>query len=162
MAKKTEKLPVQTSSQKKGVMMSLTHNPRLVTILGGMVVGSVLWYFFQYKPEKTAKTALIAYINNADELLKKNMTDDALARYQNVLKTPSVRKYPEIYARIKNNEGTCYFKLSYVGDKEKNLSRAIRAYEEALKIRTVEKYPLYYEIVTSNMRKAKQKMKNEY
>ena len=77
-------------------------------------------------------------------------------------KTVSVSKYPGIYAHIKNNEGLCYQNLAYVSEKEKNVSKAIRAYEEALKVYTVDKYPLYYDIIMSNIRKAKQKMKNEY
>ena len=150
MAKKTEGLLPRTSNQKKSVIMSLTHNPWLVGIGGGIVVGLIFWYFLQYKPEKTAKVALIARINSADELSKKNMTDDALATYQDVLKTLSVRKYPEIYAHLKNNQGICYYQLARIRHKEENLIRAIRAYEEALTIYTFKKYPDDYAAAQNN------------
>ena len=160
MSKKTKKLPVRTSNQKRSVIASLTHNPLFVAILSGIVVTLAIWCFREYKSEKTAKTALKARVNNADEFLAKNRIYDALATYQDILKRFSVRKYPGIYARIRNNEGVCYYELAKVSDKEKNLSRAIGAYEEALKIYAVEKYPLDYERIMSNMRKAKKKLQS--
>ncbi|TKJ45245.1 hypothetical protein CEE35_04595 [Candidatus Aerophobetes bacterium Ae_b3b] len=155
MVRKTRKSRIQTLSKKKGAMRFFGHNPVFIaiisTVIGGILVGIALFYLFEYRAERRAKTALMADINNADELLEANMTDDALAIYQNTLKTVSVRKYPEIYAHIKHNEGICYYELANVRDKEQNLTRAIRAYEEALKIRTVEKYPLDYATAQSNL-----------
>ena len=168
MAKKIKKkLPARTSSNKeKDVKTLFRNNPLLVaiigTVIGGMVVGIAILYLSEHRAEKIAKTALMADINIADEFLKRNMTYDALAIYQDTLKTVSVGKYPEIYAHIKSGEGVCYYRLANVRDKEENITRAIRAFEEALRIYTVEKYPLYYEIIMSNMRKAKQKIRNEY
>ncbi len=144
--------------------MFFINNPWLVAVVGGAIgailAGIVLFYWFEHRAQKKDKIALKARTNNADELLKKNRTDDALAIYQDMLKTVSVRKYPEIYAHIKHSEGMCYSALASVSDKEENLTRAIGAFEEALRIYTVERYPLYYEIVMSNMRIAKQKLQS--
>ena len=136
-------------------MRFLKDNPLLVAVIGGAIgcilAGIALFYLFEYRAEKIAKTALIARVNSADEFLDKNMIDDALAIYEDILKTATARKYSEIYAHVKHNEGICYFDLAYGGEKEENLSRAILAYEESLEIYIVEKYPVCYAINQNNL-----------
>jgi tetratricopeptide (TPR) repeat protein len=58
------------------------------------------------------------------------------------------------YARVQNNLGNTYQRLSAVFDEEKNLNLAIKAYKEALKIYTKKKYPQLYEDIRRNMREA--------
>ncbi|MEA1995822.1 MAG: tetratricopeptide repeat protein [Campylobacterota bacterium] len=139
------------------------NNPWLIGIIGGAIgavlAGIILYYLFEYRKGKITKKIQITSVNNADRLLDKNMTSDALAIYIETLKITSEKEDPNLYAHIKNNEGISYFNLGIVREKEENLTKAIRAYEEALKIYTVEKYPLYHRGVLSNLKRTKQEMK---
>ncbi len=116
-------------------------------IIGVIIAGFVGYYLFQHKKEDT----YVNLINDADALLEKNMPEDALTIYNDVLKIVSVDKDPDVYARIRNNEGVCYFNLAEISNKEENLKKAIRAYEEALKIHTIEKYPVNYATTQNNL-----------
>ena len=80
--------------------------------------------------------------------MKKNALD-ALKAFQNIEVSEDYE--PELYARIKFNEGLCYYTISKVRDKEDNLNKAIIAFEEALKIYTIEKYPLDYAMTQNNL-----------
>jgi len=136
------------------------NNPWLVGIIGGAIgavlAGIILYYLFEHRKQKISKTILMTFINNADKLLGKNMTQDALKIYKDMLKVVSGKKEPGVYGHIKNNEGICYCNLAILLNKEENLTKAIRAYEEALKIYTVEKYPLFHKTIMSNMEKTRQ------
>ena len=46
-------------------------------------------------------------IDIADTYLKKNMTEDALAIYHEVLTEVSEQREPLLYGRLKHNEGVC-------------------------------------------------------
>jgi len=130
-------------------------NPWLVGIivgaLGAVLAGIILHYLFQYRKEKKSKTILTASMNNADRLLEKNMTEDALAIYNDMLKAVSEKKDPEVYSRINNNQGICYYNLAMISNKEENLTRAILAFEDALKIRTVKQHPVDYAMTQNNL-----------
>ena len=130
------------------------NNPWVIAI-SMFISGAILSFLLRYRKDKIAKNILTTSINNADIFLEKNMTEDALAIYNNLLKVISEKKYPKIYAHIKNSEGICYYNLAIISNKEDNLIKSIRAYEEALKIYTVEKYPLDYKGVMSNLERAK-------
>src|SRR3990172_445797 len=124
------------------------NNPWVVGIIAGIIVtvvgGTILYYLFEYREKKESTNAHINLVNNADMFLAKNMSNDALSIYIELLKIVSNKREAKLYAHIKSNEGICYFNLATIKNKEENLARAIQAYEEALKIRTVEKYPLDY------------------
>jgi len=142
--------------------MPLLNNPWLIGIIGGAIAGVlgglVLMYFREYKTRQITKTDLMSRVNNVDELLNSGLVDDALLKYEEVLRKVSEAKYPDIYARIMNSQGMCYFGWARVRDKKENLTKAIRACEETLRIYTVERYPLYHEEVASNMRKAQREL----
>ena len=130
-------------------------NPWLVGIVGGalgaILAGIVLYYYFEHREQKSFITIVKTSVNNADQLLGKNMVNEALVIYVEMSKTVSEKKEPKMYGHIKNNEGICYRKLAIVSNKEENLTQAIRAFEEALKIRTVEKYPIDYAMTQNNL-----------
>ncbi len=141
--------------EKKGPIMSLLNNPWfrgiVVGVIAGLLAGVVLFYLSVSRSTKTTRIDLMSRVNNADQLLKSNMVDDALLKYEEVSREVSEAKYPDIYAHIKNSQGICYRELAVITDKEENLTKAIRAYEEALKIRTVEKYPVDYAMTQNNL-----------
>ncbi len=151
--------------KKKGPIMSLLNNRwfvRIIIIIISGVVSLVVLYFWEYRTTQITRTDLMSRVNNADQLLKSDEVDDALLKYEGVLREVSEARYPDIYAHIKNSQGMCYGKLAQIVDKEENLKKAIRAFEEALKIYTIEKHPLYYEGVASNISRVKQQMKAEH
>jgi len=139
------------------------NNPWLVGIIGGAIgavlAGIILYYLLEYPKLRSYKTIITTSLNNADRLLEKNMTEDALKIYHDILKAVSEKKEPKLYSHIKSNEGICYYNLAIISNKEDNLSKAIQAYEQALKISTVEKYPLYHMAIMSNMERTKHSMK---
>lgn len=136
------------ADQGKNIMTLIENNPLLLAILTGVVAtfvgGIALFYLFKCIKKRRTKTELKARINNADKFLEKDMIDESLAIYHDVLKTVAARDYPEIYGHVKYQEGICYYELSWVSDKEKNLTKAIRSYEEALEIYSLNKYPTEY------------------
>lgn len=139
---------------------SIITNPLLVGIISaifGAFLGSYLtWYLSERPKEKKAGVVFNARIENAEGLLEKNMPKDALKECNDLLEEVSVVEYPEIYARIKRNEGLCYFNLTKewnkkTWDKVDDLKRAIHAFDEALKVYTVEKYPVDYATTQNNL-----------
>ena len=135
------------------------NNPWLVGIFGGVVAGIitgiVLYYLFGRREQRRSISIIKSSVNNADELLKKNMDKEALDLYIEILNKVSKKREPERYSYIKNKEGICYGKLANISNKEDNLNKEIQAYEEALKIYTVEKYPNDYKMTISNIDLAK-------
>jgi tetratricopeptide (TPR) repeat protein len=120
-------------------------------VLTGIIVGILLYYLFEYRKQQSDMSIIETSVNNADELLEKNMAKEALTIYTKNLKLVSEKNEPEMYGHIKNNEGICYTRLSAVSDKEDNLTKAIRACEEALKVYTIERYPVNYATTQNNL-----------
>ena len=141
--------------KKKGAIMSLLNNPWfrgiIVGAIAGLLAGVVLFYLSVSRSTRITRTNPMSHVNNADQLLRSDEVDDALLKYEEVLREVSEAKYPDIYARIKHDQGICYTELARIADKEENLTKAIRAYEEALGIRTVEKYPVNYATTQNNL-----------
>lgn len=120
-------------------------------IIGGIFLAILAGYMFKHEKGEKAGAVYKARIEDADALLEQNMPMDALKEYNELLKEVSVNNDPETYARIKINEGVCYYKLANVSNKAENLKKAIRAYEDALKVYTVEEYPFDYATTQSNL-----------
>lgn len=80
----------------------------MFTVVCGAIITGVVYYLSGYRKEKINKTILKTALNNVDRLLKENITNVALKLYNDALKVISDKKEPEIYGRVKNNEGICY------------------------------------------------------
>ncbi len=128
------------------------NNPWLIAIGGGVVVGLLLLYIYPFiildKQQKREMEIIVSSLDTLEKRLE-NGTDtkalsEILSEYKNLSKEVSIKEEPKIYARIKHGEGSTYYELSKLKDKEHSLIEATRAYQEALKIRTVEKYPVDY------------------
>ena len=118
--------------------------------LGALLAGVTLYYLFEYKKERVSENILITTINNADKLLEKDLTEEALSIYLDALKTISPRQQ-KLYGHIKTKEGACYLRLSERGDKEENINKAIRAFEESLKIYSDRDYPQEFAALKINL-----------
>src|SRR3989304_1659301 len=120
------------------------NNPWLVGIIGGalgaIVAGIVLYYLFEHRKQKILRSILMTSKDNADRLLEKNMTGEALEIYNKVLQSISEKGDQKFYGNIKNSKGECYLNLATIKDKEHNLIKAILVYKQALKIFNVDKY----------------------
>jgi tetratricopeptide (TPR) repeat protein len=131
------------------------NNPWIIAVIGGaisaIIAGVILFYLFEYREKKISRAILVTSVNDADGLVEKDMIEDGLAIYKDVLKKVSGEDESELYGHIKHMEGTCYYRLALLRNKEINLTRAIHAFEEALKIRTLEKYPIDYAKTQNNM-----------
>jgi tetratricopeptide (TPR) repeat protein len=131
------------------------NNPWIIAVIGGatsaIIAGVILFYLFEYREKRISRTILITSVNNADGLVEKDMIEDGLSIYKDVLKKVSEENESELYGHIKHMEGFCYYRLAFVRNKEMNLTRAIHAFEEALKIRTLEKYPIDYAKTKNNL-----------
>ncbi|MBA7544745.1 hypothetical protein ES705_37106 [subsurface metagenome] len=82
----------------------------------------------------------------------------SIQAFEEALKIYTIDNHPVQYAMTMNNLGTAYSDLSYVRDKENNLTRAIHAYDEALKIRTIDNYPIQYAMTMNNQGTAYSKL----
>jgi tetratricopeptide (TPR) repeat protein len=131
------------------------NNPWLMGIVG-LAVGILLTWIvtaivFHQKERRLYEDSRVQFVDNADRLLAKHLTEDALTIYLDVLNVISEREDPGLYGHIKNNEGVCYYQLALSRDTEENLIKAIRAFDEALQIRTEEEYPLDYATTQNNL-----------
>jgi tetratricopeptide (TPR) repeat protein len=122
----------------------------------GLVVGVLLTWLisalvFHQKERRFYEDRRIQFVDNADQLLSKHLTEDALKIYHDVLSVISAEGDPALYGHIKNNEGVCYYQMALTNDAEDNIVKAIRAFEEALQIRTEEEYPLDYATTQNNL-----------
>lgn len=130
-------------------------NPWIVAIIGGAIgavlAGIILYYSIEYRKGKNLKNIRMNLINNADVLLERNMPEDALKIYTDLLSLVYEKKDTEVYGHIKNKEGICYYNLSTLNNKEDNLIKAIIAFEKALKIYAVDKYPDKYATTKNNL-----------
>ncbi|MDD4664235.1 MAG: hypothetical protein PHD83_06210 [Caldisericia bacterium] len=81
---------------------------------------------------ETMPDHIIDNLEEADKLLSKTLTEEALEVYQESLKQINKRTNPDTYGRIQLGIGICYINLSYASDQEKNLLKAILKLEEAL------------------------------
>ena len=85
-------------------MRFLKDNPLLGAVIGGAIAGILVlvirFYLLEYRAAKIAKTLLIARLNSADEFLDKNMIDDALAIYEDILKTATVSSAEQKYTTV--------------------------------------------------------------
>ena len=90
-----------------------------------------------YEPEAKSVTETIPdYIldnlDEADKLLNKNLTEEALEIYQDALRQVNKKTNPIAYCRIQLGIGICYINLSYLDDQEKNLAKAMTKFETVL------------------------------
>jgi len=142
-------------TQVRITMIFNINNPWVVAIIGGalsaVLAGIILYFLFEYRKQQRSKTIRNTSLDEADSLLEKNMSEEALAIYKDILKAVSEKKEPVLLGSIRNNEGICYYNLAMVSNKEDNLTKAIQAYEDSLKIRTVEKYPVKYATTQNNL-----------
>jgi tetratricopeptide (TPR) repeat protein len=131
------------------------NNPWLVGIfagfLGAILIEIARYYLFGRRERRRFISILESSLNNAEQLLEKNMGKEALNIYIEMLKKVSKKREPVLYGNIKDKEGICYCKLAYISNKEDNLNKAIRAHEEALKISTIEQYPVDYAGTQNNL-----------
>lgn len=79
------------------------------------------------------------------------MATDALGIYDDVVNLISKEGNPIMYGHIKNNQGICYYNISGIKDRAKNLIIAITAYNEALKTYTLKGYPVNYATTQANL-----------
>ncbi len=139
------------------------NNPWLIAIFGGVIsavfAGVILYYLFRNSKRKRFISITESSVNNADQLLEKEMYKEALAKYIEILKNVSEKREPMLYSNINDKEGICYCELAEISNKEDNLTKAIQAFEEALKIHTVEKYPEHYRRIILNIDLVKENLR---
>ena len=123
------------------------NSPWVVGIVGGLVVAlivGIVGYSLTSKRKKHADAIIQTHLEGADSLRRNGMLGEALDKYKDLLEKVSIEGKPKLYARIRNNQGIAFKKLSEIRDTENNIKRAIHAYEEALKIYRGEEYLYEY------------------
>jgi len=99
-------------------------------------------YQNMYDPEAkpmtgTISEALLEDLDDADRMLNKNLTQEALSIYLEAIKRINKTKNPELYAKLRLNLGICYLNNSKFDDFNENLEKARFYIESALEYETV-------------------------
>ncbi len=130
-------------------------------IIGGTIVGIILYFMFEYKHRKSEKikkkNSIEKIMKEADNFLETDDPLKALELYEELGKSTDVTKIE--YAYIQRRKGDSYIKIAEKNNKEENLKKAIKAYEEALKIYSVEKYPDYYRSISKKLQNLRKELK---
>ena len=92
-----------------------------------------------YGPEPKTMTQFIPdnvldNLDDADRLLSRNLTEEALKIYSDVLRQVNKHTHPETYGRVLSGSAMCHFNRSDYLDQEINLQKAQFMYEESLEL----------------------------
>ena len=82
----------------------------------------------------TISQDLLNVLDEADRMLNKNLTEEAMEAYQGAIKNIKKEENPQIYAKTLINLGHCYNNLSHFSEVEKNLNKAEIKFDEAIQI----------------------------
>lgn len=95
---------------------------------------------------KDISKSMLDSLEEADKMLSKNLTEEALEVYQKALHEINKEEHPDLFCKIKMQIIKCFINLSAFENEEKYLQRAILLIEEIKKIISLESnLPLYIE-----------------
>lgn len=117
--------------------LKLFLNQNLDEDLPGMLKEALLQNIYGPETKSVTETIpdyILDNLDEADKLLNKNLTEEALEIYQDTLKQVNKKTDPITYCRIQLGIGVCYINLSYLEDQEKNLTKAMTKFEGILEI----------------------------
>jgi len=117
--------------------LKLFLNQNLDEDLPGMLKEALLQNIYGPETKSVTETIpdyILDNLDEADRLLNKNLTEEALEIYQDTLKQVNKKTDPITYCRIQLGIGVCYINLSYLEDQEKNLTKAMTKFEGILEI----------------------------
>jgi len=72
-------------------------------------------------------------LDEADQMLDRNLTREGLRLYQKILPTISKTAQPLLWSQLKRKVGRCFLRLGSWEDSEENRQKALLCFEEALK-----------------------------
>lgn len=89
-------------------MMLDLNDPLQAVIIGAGIGFIMIYYLLRNWGRIRSEGALLSLVDNADRLLYKNLTGEALAKYQEALEKNIEWRDQRLYARVKYNEGICH------------------------------------------------------
>ncbi len=133
--------PEEPGAKRKKVLIPL------LSLIALLLVAIPGYYFIN--PKGTSEIAqlsehLLDKLREANNLLEVELPKEAMPIYEELLKTSTEKKSPAIFAEIKNQQGICYYLLSFSKNRELNLKKSLFSHKEALRIFKPEKYAEQY------------------